>query len=180
MGIRTGGDSWQSKPWRHRGDNLPITRMHRRGICYTATSMPSAMLKAEGSRPATPQPVPFQGMNYSSGLVAKHHRELPQQAPHSCINSYPGKVLSKTTGISSAVLWKGGNTAQAAARRAVPYPLGALLNHTAYKPWGQKRQNIHLQSINTDHSTKTLFQSRAQQGPCSPEPGSTEGVYCFS
>lgn len=34
-----------------------------------------------------PKPVPFQRMNYSSGLAAERHQELPWQAPNSSLHS---------------------------------------------------------------------------------------------
>lgn len=41
-----------------------------------------------GPRAAAPQPVSFQGMNYSSGLGAKLQQELPWLAPNSSSCSY--------------------------------------------------------------------------------------------
>lgn len=41
-----------------------------------------------GWRAAAPQPLPFQGMSYSSGLGAKLQQELPWLAPNSSSCSY--------------------------------------------------------------------------------------------
>ena len=179
MGIWTGGDSWQSEPWRHRGDNLPINRMHGSGICYRAISMPSVRAQRDRrfktSHPPA-SPIPGDELQLRAGGTTPSGAS-PAGFKFLYPLLYPGKVLSKTTGISSAVLLGGGQTQpRAAAQRAPPRPLGALLNHqTTCKPWGRKRQDIHMQSIKTDHPTKTvqtLFQRRAQQSPSPPGPRS--------
>lgn len=176
MGIWTGGDSWQSEPWRHRGDNLPINRMHRRDIRYRAISVPPACAQRDRRfKTSHPPASPIPGDELWLRAGSKHHQELPQQAPNSSIHSYIlGRCFLKQLGSHQLWSWEGGATQpKAAAQRASPHPLGALLNRqTACKPWGRKRQNTHLQSINTDHPTKTVqtfFQRRAYQSPGPPD-----------
>lgn len=114
MGIWSGGDSWQSKPWRHRGDNLPINRMHGRGICYRAISMPSARAQRDRRfKTSRPPASPIPGDELQLRLAAKHHQELPQQAPNSFVHSHIlGRCFLKQLGSHQLRSWEGGNTAQ--------------------------------------------------------------------
>lgn len=50
FGLGRVGDSWQSKAWRHRGDNVPRNRLQGRDICYRALPM------GEQQPPASPIP----------------------------------------------------------------------------------------------------------------------------
>lgn len=143
MGIWTGGDSWQSKPRRHRGDNLPINRMHGRRICYRAISMISTRAQRDRRlKTSRPQPGPFQGMNYSSGPGAGHHGELHRQAPNSCIHSdILGRCFLKQLGSPQLCSWEGGNTAQ-----------GCSTNSS---PWSPAEPSHCLQSMGLEDTKRT-------------------------
>lgn len=133
MGIWAGGDSWQSKPWRHRGDDVPRNKLQGRDICYRALSMPPARAQRD-RRPESSSPpaslIPGDELQFRAGGKTPAGTSLAGSEFLQLL-LYPGKVLCKTTESS----FRSG----AAAGRALPHPLGALLNQTPSKLWSWKR-----------------------------------------
>lgn len=84
-----------------------------------------------------PKPGRFQGMNYSSGLAAKHHQELPRQAPDSSIHSYIlGSCFLKQPRSHQLCSWKGGQ-----------HSPGCSVKGTATSPWSSAKPSNCPQSV---------------------------------
>ena len=106
--------------------------------------MPSVCVCSEGQQ-VQDQPLPFQRMNYSSGLAAKHYQELPQQAPNSSVHSYIlGRCFLKQLGSHQLCFWKGGNIAQ-----------GCSLKDITTSPWSRAEPSNCLQTVGLEEPKHT-------------------------